>query len=67
MVMYIDIVPNLQSPPTVLLRGMYRQHGQVKKRTIANLSKLPKDIIEQLRILLRGDRPWRISKKPWRS
>jgi transposase len=54
MVMYIDIVPNRQSPPAVLLRESYRQHGKVKKRTIANLSKLPMDIVEQLRTLLRG-------------
>ena len=54
MAMYIDIVPNRQSPPAVLLRESYRQHGKVKKRTIANLSKLPKDIVEQLRTLLRG-------------
>jgi hypothetical protein len=52
--MYIDIVPNRQSPPAVLLRESYRKHGKVKKRTLANLSKLPKDIVDQLRLLLRG-------------
>ena len=52
--MYIDIVPNRQSPPAVLLRESYRQHGKVKKRTLANLSKLPGDIVEQLRLLLQG-------------
>ena len=52
--MYIDIVPNRQSPPAVLLRESYRQHGKVKKRTLANLSKLPGDIVEQLRLLLHG-------------
>jgi transposase len=52
--MYIDIVPNRNSPPAILLRESYRQDGKVKKRTIANLSKLPMEIIEQLRILLRG-------------
>ena len=52
--MYIDIVPNRNSPPAVLLRESYREGGKVKKRTIANLSKLPKDVIDQLRILLRG-------------
>jgi hypothetical protein len=36
------------------MRESYREHGKVKKRTIANLSKLPKDIVEQLRVLLRG-------------
>jgi hypothetical protein len=52
--MYIDIVPNRNSPPAILLRESYRQDGKVKKRTIANLSKLPMEIIDQLRILLRG-------------
>jgi len=52
--MYIDIVPNRQSPPAVLLRESYREHGKVKKRTLANLSKLPREIIDQLRLLLQG-------------
>jgi len=52
--MYIDIVPNRNSPPAVLLRESYREGGKVKKRTIANLSKLPMDVIDQLRIVLRG-------------
>jgi hypothetical protein len=54
--MYIDRVPNRNSPPAVLLRESYRDGAKVKKRTVANLSKLPDDLIEQLRILLRGGR-----------
>jgi hypothetical protein len=54
MAMYIDIVPNRQSPPAVLLRESYREHGKLKKRTLANLSKLPGKIVDQLRILLQG-------------
>ncbi len=52
--MYIDTVPNRNSPPAVLLRESYRDGRGVKKRTLANLSKVPGPIIEQLRILLRG-------------
>ena len=52
--MYIDTVPNRNSPPAVLLRESYREGREVKKRTLANLSKLPEDIIEKFRILLRG-------------
>lgn len=52
--MYIDTVPNRHSPPAVLLRESYREGAKVKKRTIANLSKLPEPVIEQFRILLRG-------------
>ena len=54
--MYIDSVPNRSSPPAVLLRESYRDGGQVKKRTLANLSKLPTDAIQVLRRVLRGER-----------
>lgn len=53
--MFIDIVPNRGSPPTVLLRESYRdENGRSQKRTLANLSKLPGEIIEVLTALLRG-------------
>ena len=52
--MYIDTVPNRNSPPAILLRESYRQNGKVKKRTLANLSKLPKEIIELIRLALAG-------------
>ncbi|MDO9069071.1 MAG: IS1634 family transposase, partial [Deltaproteobacteria bacterium] len=52
--MYIEHIPNRNSPPAVLLRESYRDFGKVKKRTLANLSKLPQATIEQIRILLRG-------------
>jgi transposase len=52
--MHIERVPNRNSPPAVLLRQSYREGGKVRKRTLANLSKLPDDAIEGLRILLKG-------------
>ncbi len=52
--MYIDRVPNRNSPPAVLLRESYRQNGKVRKRTLANLSKWPEHLVEGLRILLKG-------------
>ncbi len=52
--MYIERVPNRNSPPAVLLRESFREDGKVKKRTLANLSKWPDDIVEGLRILLKG-------------
>ena len=36
--MYIESVPNRNSPPAILLRESYRKHGKFKKRTLANLS-----------------------------
>lgn len=52
--MHIERVPNRNSPPAVLLRQSYREGGKVRKRTLANLSKLPDETIEGLRILLKG-------------
>ena len=52
--MYIDVVPNRASPPAILLRESYRENGKVKKRTLANLSHLPKALIEQIRLSLAG-------------
>ena len=52
--MYIEAVPNRNSPPAVLLREAFREQGKVRKRTLANLSCLPAEVIEGLRILLKG-------------
>jgi hypothetical protein len=52
--MYIESVPNRNSPPAVLLRESYREGGKVKKRTLCNLSDWPKAHVEGLRGVLRG-------------
>ncbi len=52
--MYIERVPNRNSPPAVLLRESYRLDGKVKKRTLANFSKWPDELVEGLRTLLKG-------------
>lgn len=52
--MYIESVPNRNSPPAVLLRESWREDGKVRKRTLANLSCLSADVIEGLKVLLRG-------------
>jgi hypothetical protein len=52
--MHIESVPNRKSHPTVLLRESYRADGKVKKRTIANLTHWPEQLVEGLRTLLRG-------------
>jgi hypothetical protein len=52
--MYIERVPNRNSPPAVLLREAFREGGKVKKRTLANLSKWPVHVVEGLRVLLKG-------------
>ena len=52
--MYIEAVPNRASPPAILLRESYRDAGRIKKRTLANLSDWPTELIEGLRTLLKG-------------
>ena len=52
--MYIEAVANRNSPPAVLLRESYREDGKVRKRTLANLSCLSGEVIEGLKVLLRG-------------
>ena len=54
--MYIESVPNRAFPPAILLRESFRDGGRVKKRTLANLSKLPTAAINALRRILRGER-----------
>jgi len=52
--MYIESVPNRNSPPAVLLRESYREDGKVRKRTLCNLSDWPKEHVEGLRGVLKG-------------
>ena len=53
--MYIERVPNRNSPPAVLLRESWRENGKVRKRTVANLSGLPDELVEALRAALKGE------------
>ena len=53
--MFIETVPNRDSPPAVLLRESYRdESGRTQKRTLANLSKLPEDVVAVLKAILKG-------------
>jgi hypothetical protein len=52
--MYIDTVPNRNSPPAILLRESFRRNGQVCKRTLCNLSDWSPAHIEGLRGVLKG-------------
>jgi hypothetical protein len=52
--MYIESVPNRNSPPAILLRESYREDGKVRKRTLCNLSDWPKAHVEGLRGVLKG-------------
>jgi hypothetical protein len=52
--MFVDLVPNRNSRPAILLRESYREGDKVKKRTLANLSDWPAQKIAALKAVLRG-------------
>jgi transposase len=52
--MYIEAVPNRNSPPAILLRESYRHEGKVRKRTLCNLSNWSAAHVEGLRGVLKG-------------
>jgi transposase len=53
--MYVETIPNRNSPPAILLRESFREDGQVRKRTLANISDWPAEQIESLRRVLKGE------------
>jgi transposase len=53
--MYVETVPNRNSPPAILLRESFREGNQVRKRTLANISDWPASQIESLRRVLKGE------------
>jgi transposase len=52
--MYIETVPNRNSPPAILLREGFREGGKIIKRTLANLSHWDAQLVEHFRLLLKG-------------
>ena len=52
--MYIERIPNRNSPPAILLRESYREGKAVRKRTLANLTKWPAHLVGGLCTLLHG-------------
>lgn len=52
--MYIETIPNRNSPPAVLLRESRREGQKIVKHTIANLSHWDPQLVEHLRVLLKG-------------
>lgn len=52
--MYIESVPNRNSPPCILLRESRREGRKVVKRTLLNLTSWPSELVEDFRRLLKG-------------
>lgn len=53
--MYIEVVPNRNSRPAILLREGWREGGRIRKRTLANLTDWPQDKVEALRRVLSNE------------
>ncbi len=54
--MYIDVVPNRNSRPAVLLREAWREDKKIKRRTVANLTDWPEEKVDVLsRRVLKGE------------
>ena len=53
--MYVEVVPNRNSPPAILLRECWREGGKVRKRTLANMTRWPDHVVEGIRRLLKGE------------
>ena len=53
--MYVERIPNRNSPPAILLRESYRDGNKFRRRTLANLSHWPPARVEALRCVLRDE------------
>ena len=54
MALSVDFIPNRNSPPAILLREAWREGRRIRRRTIANLSKVPPALVDGLRAMLKG-------------
>ena len=50
----IEWVPNQSGKPAILLRQAWREGKRVRKKTIANLSKFPPEVVEGFHAVLKG-------------
>ena len=50
----IERVPNQAGKPAILLRQAWREGKKIRKKTIANLSKFPPEVVEGFRTVLKG-------------
>ncbi len=53
--MHIDIIPNRNSRPAILLRESWRENGKVMKNTLANISDWPPEKVAAFRRLLKNE------------
>ena len=51
---HIEAIPNQAGKPAILLRQAWREGKRIRKKTLANLSKLPPEVVDGFRTVLRG-------------
>ncbi len=56
---HVDVIPNRNSPPAILFREAKREGKRIRRTTLANLSKLPPEIVNGIRALLKGGQVYR--------
>ncbi|MYG27663.1 MAG: IS1634 family transposase, partial [Boseongicola sp. SB0677_bin_26] len=54
MALSVDVIPNRSSPPAILLREAWREGKRIRRRTVANLSKMPPALVDAIRAALDG-------------
>ena len=54
MALSVDVIPNRSSPPAILLREAWRDGRRIRRRTLANLSKMPPALVDAIRAALAG-------------
>ena len=54
MAIYVEVIPNRSSPPAILLREAWRDGKKIRKKTLANLSKMPPEFVDAIRATLKG-------------
>ena len=51
---HIESIPNQANKPAILLRQAWREGKRIRKKTLANLSKLPPEVVDGFRTVLKG-------------
>ncbi len=51
---HVEIIPNRASKPAILLREAWREGKRIRKKTLANLSRLPPEVVQGFRVVLKG-------------
>ena len=54
MAIYVESIPNRNSPPAVLIRKAWRDGKRIRRQTLANISQLPPQAVAGIRALLKG-------------